>query len=114
MFSLGWSESQLKTESHGQSAVEHGPKANKEFVVENISKDSLKSLHIINNHLTSKNVQVRNITITRDMIKSVKTARKGYKIYQNEKQKNNAKTDDKGFKRKIITEVIEEVCIQYR
>ena len=48
------------------------------------------------------------------MIKSVKTARKGYKIYQNEKQKNNAKTDYKGFKRKIITEVIEEVCIQYR
>ena len=73
--------------SHGQSAVERGFKANKEFVVENQSKYSLKFLRIINDHLISKNVQARNITITREMIKSVKAAREHYKIYQNEKHK---------------------------
>ena len=42
------------------------------------------------------------------MIKSVKTARKRYKIYENEKQKSKAKTY-KDLKRKTITEEIEEV-----
>ena len=79
--------------SHGQSAVESGFKANKEFVIQNQSEDSLKSLRIINDHLTLENVQVRNITITQDMIKSVKAARECYKIYLNEKQKSKAKTD---------------------
>ena len=79
--------------SHGQSAVERGVKVNKEFVVENQSEDSLKSLRIINDHMTSKNVQARNITITRDMIDTVKAARERYKIYQNEKQKSKANTD---------------------
>ena len=73
--------------SHCQSAVECGFKVNKEFVVENQSEDSLKCLRIINDHLTSKNVQARYITITQDMIKSVEAARERYKIYQNEKQK---------------------------
>ena len=59
--------------SHGQSTVDCGFKAKKEFVVENQSEDSLKYLCIINDHLRSKNVS-RNITITRDMIKSVKAA----------------------------------------
>ena len=72
------------------------------IVVENQLEDSLKSLHI-HNHLSLKNVQARNRTMTRDMIKSVKATRERYKIYQNEKQKNKVKTD-KDFKRKIITE----------
>ena len=33
--------------SHGQSAIERGFKANKEFVVENQSEESLKSLRIV-------------------------------------------------------------------
>ena len=73
--------------SHGQSAVERGFKANKEFVVENQFEDSLKPLHIINDYVTSKNVQARTITIAPDMIKSVKAARQRYKIYQNESRK---------------------------
>ena len=72
------------------------------IVAENQLEDSLKSLHI-HNHLSLKNVQARNITMTRDMIKLVKAARERYKIYQNEKQKNKVKTD-KDFKRTIITE----------
>ena len=54
--------------SHAQDAVECGFKANKEFVVENESEDSLKPLRIINDYRASKNVQARSITITRDMI----------------------------------------------
>ena len=37
-----------------------GFKANKDFFVENQSEDSFKSLRIISDHLTSKNVQARN------------------------------------------------------
>ena len=72
------------------------------IVAENQLEDSLKSLHI-HNHLSLKNVQARNITMTGDMIKLVKAARERYKIYQNEKQKNKVKAD-KDFKRTIITE----------
>ena len=72
------------------------------IVAENQLEDSLKSLHI-HNHLSLKNVQARNTTMTGDMIKLVKAARERYKIYQNEKQKNKVKTD-KDFKRTIITE----------
>ena len=54
--------------SHGQDAVECGFKANKEFVVENQSEDSLKPLRIINDYRASKNVQARSITITQDII----------------------------------------------
>ena len=42
------------------------------------------------------------------MIKSAKSARERYKIYQNQKQKSKAKTH-KYLTRKIITEEIEEV-----
>ena len=97
--------------SHGKSAVERSFKANKKYVVENQSEDSFKSLCIINDRLTSKKIQARNITITRDMIKSVKAARERYKIYQNEKQKGKVKTD-KDLKQKIITEETEEVCMK--
>ena len=54
--------------SHGQDAVECGFKANKKFVVENQSEDSLKPLRIINDYRASKNVQARSITITQDII----------------------------------------------
>lgn len=97
--------------SHCHSAVEHRFKANYDIVIENQLKDFLKSLHIISNHLTLQNVQARNITITQDMIKSVKVARVHYKIYQNEKQKSKAKNDE-DLKSKIITEETEEVCLK--
>ena len=90
-----------KSEKYKGSLVQNFTKGDL-IVVENQLEDSLKSLHI-HNHLSLKNVQARNITMTRDMIKLVKAARERYKIYQNEKQKNKVKTD-KDFKRTIITE----------
>ena len=90
-----------KSEKYKGSLVQNFTKGDL-IVVENQLEDSLKSLHI-HNHLSLKNVQARNITMTGDMIKLVKAARERYKIYQNEKQKNKVKAD-KDFKRTIITE----------
>ena len=60
--------------SHGQSAVERGFSANKEYIKENQSENGLVSLRIIHNHLASKKVTASSITITADMIKSVRSA----------------------------------------
>ena len=61
--------------SHWQSTVECGFSENKDYVKENQSKNCLVSLRIIHNHLTSKEVAASSITITADMIKSVRSAR---------------------------------------
>ena len=94
--------------SHGQSPVERGFKTNKEFMVENQSENSLKSLRIINDHLESNDVNASTITITGNMMKSVKASRQRYEIFQEEKKKEQRKTG-KDLKRKIITDEIEEV-----
>ena len=73
--------------SHGRSAIERGFKANKEFVVENQSEESLKSLCIVHDHLTAKDVHAKNIKITWDMLKSVKASRERYKVHLEEKSK---------------------------
>ena len=91
--------------SHGQSAIERGFKANKDFVVENQSDESLKSLHIVHDHLTAKDVQAKNIKITQDMLKSAKASRERYKLHLEEKSKNKSKSN-KELKRKVISEEI--------
>ena len=94
--------------SHGQSAIERGFKADKEFVVENQSKESLTSLRIVHDDLTAKDVQAKNVKITRDMLKSAKASRERYKLHLEEKSKNKSKSD-KELKRKVISEEIEQI-----
>ena len=43
--------------SHGQSAIERGFSANKEYIVENKAECSLVSLRIVHDHLKSKTPQ---------------------------------------------------------
>ena len=50
--------------SHGQSAVECGFSANKEYIKESQSENCLVSLRIIHSHLTFKKVAASSITIT--------------------------------------------------
>ena len=40
--------------SHGQAAIEHGFKVNKDYLVENLSEDSLIALRTVNDHMLSK------------------------------------------------------------
>ncbi|XP_057291926.1 uncharacterized protein LOC130614515 [Hydractinia symbiolongicarpus] len=94
--------------SHGQSAIERGFKANKEFIKENQSECSLKSLRILHDHMIAKEVRAHNIPITRELVKSVKCARSRYVEINNEKKK--LKVDSgKALKRKVISTEIEEV-----
>lgn len=99
--------------SHGQSAIERGFKANKEFIVENQSEESLRSLRLAHDHMLAKDVQAKNIKITRDMIKSVKASRQRYSSELDRKSKIKSKSD-KELKRKAITEEIEQVAKKRR
>ena len=63
--------------SHGQSAVERGFSANKEYIKENQSENCFVSLRIIHNHLRSKKVTASSITIITDMNKSVRSVQQG-------------------------------------
>ena len=67
--------------SYGQSAVERGFSANKEYIKENQSENCLVSPRIIHNHLTSKKVTVSSITITADMITFVRSAQLKYEQF---------------------------------
>ena len=94
--------------SHGQSSIERGFKSNKEFSVVNQSEDSLKSLRIVYDHMLAKDVKAQNINVTRDMIKSVSSARSRY-MESLEVARNQKKSTDKDLKRKIIDTEIAEV-----
>lgn len=108
-FSSLWSIFQLIfCLSHGQSAIERGFKANKEFIQENQAESSLKSLRILHDHMIAKEVQAHNFPITRELVKSVRCARSRYVEINNEKKK--LKVDSrKALKRKAISTEIEEV-----
>ena len=64
--------------SHGQSSIERGFKTNKEFEVENLSESLLISLRVISDHMRSKNVNAANISLTRELLVSVRSARSRY------------------------------------
>ena len=85
--------------SHGQSTVERGFSANKEYIKKNQSENCLVSLRIIHNHLTSKKVTASSITITADLIKSVRSARLRYEQFQLEISKEKKPTDKQLKKR---------------
>ena len=102
--------------SYGQSAVERGFSANKEYIKENQSEYCLVSLRIIHNHLTFKKVTASSITITADMITSVRSARLRYEQCQLKTSKNKTATE-KQLKRKIVTDELKQVkqkkiCLQ--
>ena len=102
--------------SHGQSAVEHGFSMNKEYIKENQSENCFVSLSIIHNHLTSKKVTSNSITITAEMIKSVRSVWLRYEQFQLETLKKKKDTE-KQLKRKINTNKLEQVkqkkiCLQ--
>ena len=75
----------------GQSAVEHGSSANKEYIKENQPQNCLVSLRIIHNHLTSKKVTASSIIITAYMIKSVRSAQLRYEQFRLERVTNELK-----------------------
>ena len=93
--------------SHEQSAVERGFSANEEYIKENRSENCLVSLTNIYNCLTSKKVTASSITITAEMIKSVRSARLRYEQFQLETLKKK-KATKKQLKRKINTNELEQ------
>ena len=68
--------------NHRQSAVVCGFSMNKEYITGAQSENCLVSLRIIHNHLTSKKVTASSITITADVIKSVRSAQLRYEEFQ--------------------------------
>ena len=99
--------------SHGQSAIERGFKANKEFIVENQSEESLKSLRLVHDHMLAKDVEAKSIKITRDMIRSVKASRQRYSSDLEKKSKVKSKSDIQ-LKRKVVTEEINQIAKKKR
>ena len=93
--------------SYGQSAVERGFSANKEYIKENQSENCLVSPRIIHNHLTSKKVTASSITITADMITFVRSAQLKYEQFQIETSEKKKATE--ALQRKIVTNELEQV-----
>jgi len=94
--------------SHGQSSIERGFSINKEFISDNQSESSLISLRMVHDHLKSKNVTSKDVVISGDMIKSVRSARTRYdqaRIDDSTKKNESAAN----LKRKIISNELEEV-----
>ena len=87
--------------------MERGFSANKEYIKENQSENCLVSLRNIYNCLTSKKVTPSSITITAEMIKSVRSARLRYEQFQLETLKKK-KATKKQLKRKINTNELEQ------
>ena len=61
--------------SHGQAVIERGFKVNKDYLVENLSEDSLIALRTVNDHMSSKQQNAADIPIAREMLKFVKSSR---------------------------------------
>ena len=93
--------------SHGQSSIERGFSINKEYIANNQSESSLISLRMVHDHLKSKNVTSKDIVISGDMVKSVRSARTKYDqvcIADSTKKNESAAS----LKRKIISRELEE------
>ena len=88
--------------------MKRGFSANKQYIKENQSENGLVSLRVIHNHLTSKKVTANSITITADMMKSVRSARLRYEQLQLETSKEK-KVTEKQMKRKIVTNELKQV-----
>ena len=73
--------------------MERGFSTNKEYIKENQFQNCIVFLGIIHNYLTSKKVTASRITITTDMIKSVKSARLSYEQFQPETSKEKKATE---------------------
>ena len=93
---------------HGQSAVERGFNANKDFIADNQGDTSLISLRMIHDHMRAKDVSPHNFKINGELRKSVGAARRRYQEASEEKKAENA-VSEKELKRKVITEEIDEV-----
>ena len=102
--------------SHGQSSVERGFSADKEYIKENQSENCLVSLRNTYNRLSSKKVTASSIGITAEMIRSARSARLKYEQFQLETLKKK-KATEKQLKRKINANELEQVkqkkiCLQ--
>ena len=64
--------------SHDHAAIEQGFKVNKDYLVKNLSDDSLIALRIVNDHMSSKQQNTADIPINREMVKSVKSSSMRY------------------------------------
>ena len=91
--------------SHGQSSIERGFRTNKEFEVVNLAEDSLISLRMINDHMRSKSVNATNVTLTKELVASVRSR---YTHAQDQKKAVHEVTQ-KELRRRIIGEEIEAV-----
>ena len=96
------------TLSHGQATIERGFNINKEFLIENLEKLSLKSLRIVYDELNLSGQKLHEIPIPRELIISCKEANKKYKAALSEKSKTAAETEI-GTKRKLKQEEILQV-----
>lgn len=93
--------------SHGNAFVESGFSINKNLLVENLLEESLVSQRIIIDsvkHLGG----VKNITITKSMLTSVRSSRRRYQMYLDKKKEKTSEEEKKKIeKRKIQLELKE-------
>ena len=60
--------------SHGQSSIERGFCINKEYLVENLQKESLIALVIVNDLMLANNITPYNIHISKALLENAKSS----------------------------------------
>ena len=75
------------TISHGQAQIERGFSVNKEMLVENLQKTSLKSLKFVYDHVISVGTKIQSFDISSELSLSCKGAHMKYKLALEQQQK---------------------------
>ena len=101
--------------SHGQASVERGFSVNKKLEVENLKEQSLVGQRVICDYV-SQCGGVTEVPITKELIKSVASARSRYQSHL-EVQRQQQKTQSSLLKRKASLDELEELkakrqCLQ--
>ena len=97
----------IMTLSHGQATIERGFNVNKEVLVENLAKESIRSQRLVYDHLKSVD-KLHEVPIPRELVISCKNARQKYTQSLEAKQ-DQAVKDLASNKRKMKMDEVVEV-----
>ncbi len=76
--------------SHGQADVERGFSTNKDLMVENLKEGSLMAQRVIKDHIRRRcEGDVKNFQISKDIVMSVNSARRRYRLALEEEKKRS-------------------------
>ena len=73
--------------NHGQADIERGFSVNENLLKDNMKEASIISQRFIYDHMTVKNIKPESLVITKDLLKSVKSARICYDEYLSNQKK---------------------------